>query len=1424
MGTDQNREWVFPLVEISQDKRVPRTSTAPNFANELTGVDGSLQGGLVPQAGLFQTRELDPTSGGSKLTGAGAAQYNEIAYVHDFFPVTFFLGTENFCYGYVYRVSRTNTINSRTITHSTYDVLIDYYNKHTGTWREGLVLAEEVDGSQPMFVETLGPLLYVLIKGQAPIRLYIQRKGAVVSQLSTTTTGDTKLTDEYYSTTAGIDAISGTPARQATADITVADLTKLNDPTAATGEIEVTANPIAVDRTVQLIDSEGNIGIITATDDDAISVGAASGTRFRNSGTDTQIRDAIKAAINNFGNCKITASDHGSDNTKVILTQDVGGSEGNTTITESATNLSVTNFTGGDEDQIILVSTSGVTYKFRSGPSTSTTHIEGFAFYDATVDNNTTAANLATAINANKHFTATATNAVVTVTQVTAGLAGNSTITDDGRDANALLAITTPATFTGGKDGPKGPSEVISNDTGPGPRPILYSPSETNTFSVLDIKVPERHTDDHSAWAKLSLLDVDPIPIWDLKYKIETQGYFQFDRNQDYLVTLFSDTFSTEFTTDFFTTEGFTLELTTGDKQTVFATNTQYLTSGGSTGTRASVTFTMNQLITEDNTIILVSSDGTSRTYVAKNTEGISSLQFHCDDTADAQLTSLKSCIEHSNGHNGKLLVTIDTSADTITITQNLRGDSGNTAISGTALDELRTYGLTIPTAFTGGADGLTSNNTNTSRTTESDTKNKMTTSFLLTETLQHEPDDIVRTPRRLKKGGYVFAVQFVNSHTGLKTGLSELGQIGDDDFVNVISDESSSADSEGNTEVSSLFVGLHMQYDREKWDRAYVYRSVRAETAGGTLTASVMHLDKVVKLDEYELKPDTALYPNWKVVGDIRNAIYYYELEDKQLIFQDPYLDQTLFDKTMPFGGAAKQFTGTMLVSNISGTPVDVDNSSSQTFRNMGEFRWSSLTESKPELFPVSNYYLPEDGNSEIIAFEKAASNMIAFSKDRIYHLKRVSSGVGGFIRINEIHKGYGIVNPKASCSVGNTVYFLSTKGLKTIDSSGQLDDVKAIDDLINDSWKNDLDKCEIHFDSVVSAVFILNPRQEEMICFWFNTGKVTMMKDVPFTTAGEGFFPANRGTTSSATDFDGELEKRVMFVQNLKLVNSNDLAENYPRQASTVNDSWKPKVWVYDHKKESSQTRMMITDDATARADYIVINNVANNGSATNDIQRVHVEVTGEYFKASDNYKFVYTTNNASGTSTTGNLKYRIVNVEDNIAIGGGSNAALQRIDLHPEGHNTSPTAGDYLILSPIPFEYIGHPLLDVAADGIINAIDYHSVKYADTIGVAISDITNTSVPFYQMRSEVGVYEANSSTSLVSGSPVNADGTANSGFANNLGTGTWVSFADTTGTQSLSLIPFFRTKVVGATFRLISLIVSGKILGTYNRNHPGV
>ena len=1428
MATDQDRDWIFPLVEISQDKRVPRTSTGINFANELTGVDGALQGGLMPQGGFFEVQEIDPTSGGGNLDAAGAAQYNQLSYVHDFFPVTFFLGSDNFAYGYVYRVSRTISLSTRTIGFGTYDVLIDYYNKETNSFRKGLVLAEDVSGTAEMSVETFGPLGYVFIKGEAPIRFYVQKKGPLVSQLSTTTTDGTEITAEYYSTTTNLGAISGTPARAATCSVTV-DASELENPTAATTSITVTGT-ISTTRALSITDAEGNAGTITASDSTNIAAGAASGNIFSNRGTTTQQRSAITAAINNLGSVKITAADDGVTTNKTNLTQDIGGAEGNTAISHNLDNTNTINaFANGDEDEVVLVSSDGTSYKFRvHATDTSTEHTEGIAFFKKESSDSATAVNLRVAIDANKKFTAVgdlSNVAKVNITQVTKGTAGNKTNSSAEQTGSSGFTVTN---FTGGKDGPKGPSEVVSNDTGPGLRPVLYSPEETNPFKVMEIKVGERHTDEHTAWAKISLLDVDPIPIWDLKYKVGTQGYFQFDRDLDYLVTLFEATNfgDTEFTTDYLTTEAFTMEYTTDESTTRTSTFTSAAESGteATSGTRATAIFDFTAgPPTLDKTVIIVSSDTTSKTYTAKNSETAGSLEFNRSGSGTDAATSLKNCIENAAGHGSKLLCSLNGAI--LTVTQASFGDGGNTSITGTLRqDMIDVYGTNFPSAFSGGVDGTTQTTTSTSTTTLLGADDlTATTSLLMTETFNLESDEIVRTPKRLEKGGYVMAVQFANSYTGLKSSVSEFAQLGTSDFQNVVSDESSSDDDPGSTVVNSLFAGIHMQYDREKWDRAFIYRSVRTEDAGGTLTASVLHLDKIIKLDEYELKDDATLYPEWKVGADIRNAIYYFELEDKQLIFQEPYLDQTYFDKTMPFGGAGKLFEGTMLVSNITGTPQTVDNSTSQVYRNIGEFRWSSLTESNPELFPVGNYYLPEEGNSSVVVFEKAASNMLAFSKDRVYHIRKVASGVGGFLRVNEIHKGYGVVNPKAACSVGNTIYFLTTKGLKTLDSSGRLDDVKSVDQLIVDDWKDNLDKCELHFDPVVSCVYMLNPTLEEMVCFWFNTGKITMMKDVPFTTAGTGFFPSDRGLTSASIDYDGSLEKRVMFVQNIKLTNSSDLHENYPYVTAggdnQVVSDWKPKVWVYDHKKENAQTRLLLTgEDVSSRASNIVIASVAT-GTTVNSVQKKTIVLDSIYLKTSDNYKYLYTTDNANGDSTTGDLKFLILSISNN-----SPSSGKQTITLHPEGHSTSPTAGDFVILSPIPFEYVGHPLVDIAADGVINPMDFHSVKFADSIGVAISDISNTSVDFKQVRSEVGVYEGNATTALASGKPLKTDGTPDSGFANNLGGGTFISIGGTTGTQSTSLVPFFKAKVVDLTFRLISVLVSGKILGTYNRNHPGV
>tara|TARA_R100001594_G_scaffold13384_6_gene29007 strand:+ start:4637 stop:21703 length:17067 start_codon:yes stop_codon:yes gene_type:complete len=61
---------------------------------------------------------------------------------------------------------------------------------------------------------------------------------------------------------------------------------------------------------------------------------------------------------------------------------------------------------------------------------------------------------------------------------------------------------------------------------------------------------------------------------------------------------------------------------------------------------------------TVDKTVVLVSPDGTSKTYTAKASSSASSLEFDVTSTtADAKALALKEAIEHANGHSGKITV-----------------------------------------------------------------------------------------------------------------------------------------------------------------------------------------------------------------------------------------------------------------------------------------------------------------------------------------------------------------------------------------------------------------------------------------------------------------------------------------------------------------------------------------------------------------------------------------------------------------------------------------------------------------------------------------------------------------------------------------------------------------------------------------------
>jgi len=95
-----------------------------------------------------------------------------------------------------------------------------------------------------------------------------------------------------------------------------------------------------------------------------------------------------------------------------------------------------------------------------------------------------------------------------------------------------------------------------------------------------------------------------------------------------------------------------------------------------------SVTFT--GLPSVDDTVTIVSSDGTSKAYIAKPTTDLTTdpPKFARITDSGSVAAALKACIESENGHNGKILVTTAQNEGVLTLTQRDKGAAGNNAIT----------------------------------------------------------------------------------------------------------------------------------------------------------------------------------------------------------------------------------------------------------------------------------------------------------------------------------------------------------------------------------------------------------------------------------------------------------------------------------------------------------------------------------------------------------------------------------------------------------------------------------------------------------------------------------------------------------------------------------------------------------------------
>ncbi|MDB4676451.1 hypothetical protein OAH93_02290 [Flavobacteriales bacterium] len=113
------------------------------------------------------------------------------------------------------------------------------------------------------------------------------------------------------------------------------------------------------------------------------------------------------------------------------------------------------------------------------------------------------------------------------------------------------------------------------------------------------------------------------------------------------------------------------------------SSNWEYANSGNGPATAATATIAFTDACVVNETIVIISTDGTSRTYTAKGSTTAGSLQFINTNAATAA-TALASCINNAAGHTSSKITVVDDGAGTLTLTQVTLGLSGDTAITST--------------------------------------------------------------------------------------------------------------------------------------------------------------------------------------------------------------------------------------------------------------------------------------------------------------------------------------------------------------------------------------------------------------------------------------------------------------------------------------------------------------------------------------------------------------------------------------------------------------------------------------------------------------------------------------------------------------------------------------------------------------------
>lgn len=635
-----------------------------------------------------------------------------------------------------------------------------------------------------------------------------------------------------------------------------------------------------------------------------------------------------------------------------------------------------------------------------------------------------------------------------------------------------------------------------------------------------------------------------------------------------------------------------------------------------------------------------------------------------------------------------------------------------------------------------------------------------------------------------LDAGTYSVAIRLLDSGTGRRSGISEIGEVFEETFT-----------SDGSA-YEQNYVGVRIVWDTTKYDKAEIFRSVKVENLGTTMGARIIHSVKTITLADYQY--DVAAYPS----GNYDQALYFFELNDVATSWQTPYMDNRLFDEEVPNAGASVIIDNTFFLSNITnvGNSLSDEETETDKDRRVGQIRWSSTVELSPELFSPQGYYNLQNPGSEVIALTNLAGNALGFSKDRQFHIRRE----GRYIRVHELHHGYGITGPHAHETVADMCYFMTDKGLKSVGANGQLDDVRSVNRIILKEWNGQLDDVTMAIDGSQSCLYILNPTAQQAICLWFNTAKVSTLIDMSFTQCRSGYWPIDEDTSTQMY----QLEPRAFFLQNA------------PRDSATDTiTGWKPRIWIPDYRRQrtlgggsgsstSRVTMLGFTGDSRFSTSADVDSSGVISLSTSGGLSMPTAKLEGAW---------VYVLNSTT-TSLIG-AKAQIHDVSGtDVQLTSATKANLLNLP-----------SGSRIGISPVPFEVVAAPLDQRAETGEVTGYSRHHVRHVDSMGVFLSELGGypTTDSSNDARCRGLLYKTEGVSAPLTAHSYDETGSIVANMREGEMT-RWNTFGDVSpnsgqsGVEASVFCPGFSTFVPDLDYVLLSMVVDGKMQATSTTEEP--